>query len=185
MIGEFAGRLPADFDKEHPVYPKLDAILHELIEGYEDKVEIFVAANEKLKGLIGEQDAARPRSAEVAAKQVEKREKLALARKAAEDAIQRPLRGRQDAAPVLDFLVNDLGEAPAPRAPAIGRRRARRGRPRSRRWTPHLEREAQDRPGRAQEARDHGAQAAEEADRGPQHLGRRTTPRARPSSRSS
>jgi hypothetical protein len=105
MIGEFAGRLPADFDKDHPVYPKLDAILHELIEGYEDKVEIFAAANEKLKALVAEQDAAAAKIADAAAKQVEKREKLALARKAAEDAIRARYEEGKTQRPVLDFLV--------------------------------------------------------------------------------
>lgn len=105
MLGDFAGRLPADFNKDHPTYPRLDAILHELIEGYEDKVEIFAAANEKLRALIGEQDAAAAKVAEAAARQVEKREKLALARKAAEDEIRKRYEEGKTQRPVLEFLV--------------------------------------------------------------------------------
>jgi len=105
ILGDFAGRLPAEFDQKHPIYPRLDAIIHELIEGYEDKVEIFVAANAKLRALVAEEEAREAKETEVAAKQVEKREKLALARKAAEDEIRKRYAEGKTQRPVLDFLT--------------------------------------------------------------------------------
>ena len=105
ILGDFAGHLPADFDKEHATYPRLDAILHELIEKFDDKVDIFIATNEKLRALVAEAEAAEAREAAVAAKEVEKREKLALARKAAEDAIKARYHEGKTQRPVLDFLV--------------------------------------------------------------------------------
>ena len=105
ILGDFAGRLPQDFDKEHAVYPGLDRILHELLEGFEEKVEIFVAANEKLRALVAEEDAREARETEVAAKQVDKRERLALARKAAEGEIRKRYEEGKTQRPVLDFLI--------------------------------------------------------------------------------
>jgi hypothetical protein len=106
ILGDFAGHLPAEFDKEHAIYPKLDAILHALIEGYEDKVEIFVATNEKLRALVAEEEARAAKETEAASKEVEKREKLALARKAAEEQIKARYVESKTQRPVLDFLVN-------------------------------------------------------------------------------
>ena len=106
VIGDFGGRLPPEFDKEHPVYSKLDAILHELIEKFDDKVDSFVAANEKLRALAAEGEAEEKKETEVAAKQVEKREKLALARKSAEEAIKARYEEGKTQRPVLEFLIN-------------------------------------------------------------------------------
>lgn len=105
ILGDFAGRLPQDFDKEHRTYPRLDQILHELIEGFEEKVEIFVAANEKLRVLVAEEEAREAKETEAAAKHVDKRERLALARKDAEDEIRKRYEEGKTQRPVLDFLV--------------------------------------------------------------------------------
>ena len=105
ILGDFAGHLPADFDKEHAIYPKLDAILHELLAGYDDKVEIFVATNEKLRALVAEEEAREAKETEAASKQVEKREKLALARNAAEEEIKARFAEGKTQRPVLEFLV--------------------------------------------------------------------------------
>ena len=105
IIGDFAGRLPADFGKEHPMYPKLDAVLHELIEKYDDKVESFALANEKLKVLAAEEDAREKSEVDVVAKDVEKREKLALARNAAQEAIKERFDEEKVPRSVLDFLL--------------------------------------------------------------------------------
>jgi hypothetical protein len=105
IIGDFAGRLPADFDKEHPMYPKLDAVLHELIEKYDDKVESFIAVNEKLQALAAEEDAREKSEVDAVAKDVEKREKLALARNAAQEAIKERFDEEKVPRAVLDFLL--------------------------------------------------------------------------------
>lgn len=106
IVGEFAGTLPPDFDKGHPSYPKLDSILRELIERFDDKVESFAATNEKLRALAAEGEARAAKETEAAARQVEKRERLALARKAAEEAIRARYAEGKTQRPVLDFLVN-------------------------------------------------------------------------------
>jgi hypothetical protein len=106
IIGDFAGHLPQDFDKGHPIYPKLDAILHELIEKFDDKVDIFVATNEKLRALVAETEAVEAKESEVEAKKVEKREKLALARRAAEEEIKKRYAEGKTQRPVLDFFTN-------------------------------------------------------------------------------
>ncbi len=105
ILGDFAGRLPQDFGKDHAAYPRLDKILHDLIEGFEEKVEIFVAANEKLRALVAEEEARAAKETEAAAKHVDKRERLALARKDAEDEIRKRYEEGKTQRPVLDFLV--------------------------------------------------------------------------------
>jgi hypothetical protein len=105
ILGDFAGHLPQDFDKGHPVYPKLDAILHELIEKFDEKVDIFVATNDKLRALVAEQEATQAKVTQAASREVEKREKLALARKSAEEAIKARYAEGKTQKPVLDFLV--------------------------------------------------------------------------------
>lgn len=105
IIGDFAGRLPSDFGKDHPMHPKLDAVLHELLESFDDKVESFAAANEKLKALAAEEDAREKKEIDVAAREVEKREKLALARNAAQEAIKERFDEEKVPRPVLDFLL--------------------------------------------------------------------------------
>ena len=87
------------------MHPKLDAVLHELLESFDDKVESFAAANEKLKALAAEEDAREKKEIDVAAREVEKREKLALARNAAQEAIKERFDEEKVPRPVLDFLL--------------------------------------------------------------------------------
>jgi hypothetical protein len=105
IIGDFAGRLPSDFGKDHPMHPKLDAVLHELLESFDDKVESFATANEKLRALATEEDAREKTEVDKAAKEVEKREKLALARNAAQEAIKERFDEEKVPRSVLDFLL--------------------------------------------------------------------------------
>jgi hypothetical protein len=105
ILGDFAGRLPADFDKEHPTYPKLEAMLHQLIEGYEDKIDIFVATNEKLRALVGEEEQRAAREADVASRQVAQRENLALAGNDARTEVKARMQEGKAPRPVIAFLA--------------------------------------------------------------------------------
>src|SRR5258708_7946648 len=46
ILGEFAVRLPHDFDDKHPLWPKLEPIEHEIVEKFQDKVDVFITGNE-------------------------------------------------------------------------------------------------------------------------------------------
>ena len=105
ILGDFAGRLPADFDKEHPTYPKLDALLHEVIEGYEDKVEIFAATNEKLRALMAEEEQRAAKEADIASRQVVQRENLALAGNDARTEVKSRMQEGKAPKPVIAFLA--------------------------------------------------------------------------------
>jgi len=105
ILGDFAGRLPADFDKEHPTYPKLDALLHEVLTGYEDKLDIFQTTNEKLRALMGEEEQRAAKEADVAARQVAQRENLALAGNDARDVVKARLKEGKAPKPVMSFFA--------------------------------------------------------------------------------
>ncbi len=105
ILGDFAGRLPADFGKDHPQYPKLDALLHELITGYEDKVEIFVATNQKLRGLMAEEEERAAKEADAASRQVAQRENLALAGNDARSEVKARMKDGKLPQPVVAFLA--------------------------------------------------------------------------------
>jgi len=105
ILGDFAGRLPADFDREHPTYPKLDALLHEVLAGYEDKLDIFQATNAKLRALMGEEEQRAAKEADAAARQVAQRENLALAGNDAREQVKSRMKEGKAPKPVIAFLA--------------------------------------------------------------------------------
>ena len=53
-LGEFSAQLPADFGESDPVYQKLESILENVTEEFEDDVKIFDDARQQLDTLIAE-----------------------------------------------------------------------------------------------------------------------------------
>jgi hypothetical protein len=105
LLGELGARLPADFDDKHPVYTKLAPIELEIVEKFEDKVEIFVAANEKLQAFIAEEDQRAAQVTEVESKRLEQLENLSAGRNAAQEEIRARLREHHPGKAVRDFLA--------------------------------------------------------------------------------
>jgi hypothetical protein len=105
LLGQLAGRLPADFDEKHALYPRIEPIELEIVEKFDDKVEIFVGANEKLRALLAEDDQRAAAAVEAESKRVEQLENLSAGRTAAQEEIRSRLRDRHPAAAVRDFLV--------------------------------------------------------------------------------
>jgi hypothetical protein len=106
-LGEISARLPADFDASSPMYGRLDAILHELIDGFEDDIAIFDAVRERLQSLVAEEDQRIEQETQSSAKQVEQKENLAIAKSVAQAEIKVRIRGAQVPLPVLKFLVQE------------------------------------------------------------------------------
>ena len=79
LLGELGARLPADFDDKHPVYEKLAPIELEIVEKFEDKVEIFIAGNEKLQAFVAEEDQRAAQVTDVESKRLEQLENLSAA----------------------------------------------------------------------------------------------------------
>jgi hypothetical protein len=105
LLGEFAARLPADFDEKHPLHAKLEPIEHEVVEKFEDNVEIFVAANEKLGALVAEEDQRAAAATQVEAKRLEQLENLSAGRNAAQEEIRARFRDHHPGKAVRDFLA--------------------------------------------------------------------------------
>jgi hypothetical protein len=105
LLGQLAARLPADFDEKHPLYPKLEPVELEIVEKFTDNNEVFVAANEKLRALIAEDDQRAAAAVQVESKRVEQLENLSAGRSAAQEEIRARLRERHPAHAVRDFLV--------------------------------------------------------------------------------
>ncbi|HZP92702.1 MAG TPA: DUF1631 family protein [Burkholderiales bacterium] len=106
-LGEVSARLPADFNASNPLYAQLEEILQELIDGFEDNIEIFDAVRERLQTLIAEEDRRVEQEMQSAARQIEQQESLALAKTVAQAEIKVRLRGRDVPRQVSEFLVEE------------------------------------------------------------------------------
>jgi hypothetical protein len=104
-LGEIAARLPADVSASNPAFGRMDKILQELLEGFENDIEIFDVVREKLQTLLTEEDQRIEEEAQSTEKQIEQKESLALAKTVAQTEIRVRLRGRKVPRPVLEFLL--------------------------------------------------------------------------------
>ncbi|HWQ39242.1 MAG TPA: DUF1631 family protein [Burkholderiales bacterium] len=106
-LGEISARLPPDFDASNPLYGRLQAILQELIDGFEDDIEIFNGARERLQALMIEQDARIQEQTQSSAKQVEQKETLALAKTVAQAEIKMRIRAGGIPSALQEFLMQE------------------------------------------------------------------------------
>src|SRR4029079_10862183 len=86
-LGQIGYRLPADFADTQPLFAKLEGFIEEIVEGFQDNVEIFDTVREKLEEIITEYDHRQNEETEKAQKAAEQAEALALAKAAAQDEI--------------------------------------------------------------------------------------------------
>ncbi len=105
LLGELGSRLPSDFDDKHQMYPKLEPVEREIVDKFEDNVEVFNAANEKLKAFIAEEDQRAAQVTMVETKRLEQLENLAAGRTAAQEEIRARLRDHHPAKAIRDFLA--------------------------------------------------------------------------------
>ena len=104
-LGEIALRLPADFGTANPLFPRLESILQELVDGFQDNIEIFDTVRERLQGLVAEEDQRLEQENQAAARRLEEMENLALAKSVAQDEIKARIDAHQLPGPVLEFLI--------------------------------------------------------------------------------
>ena len=104
-LGELASRLPADVNASNPLFGRMETILQELSDGFEDNVEIFVVMRERLQTLITDEDQRVGQETQSAATQMEQKESLALAKTVAQAEIKVRIRDRMVPRPVIEFLV--------------------------------------------------------------------------------
>jgi hypothetical protein len=106
VLGQIGLRLPQDFGAESPLFPRLEAFIKELVDGFQEKMEIFDTVRAELQKLIDESDATVAKSMEATEKEMEKGERLALAKVAAEEEIRKRVGGQmQIPRPIVRFLA--------------------------------------------------------------------------------
>ncbi|HLX23290.1 MAG TPA: DUF1631 family protein [Usitatibacter sp.] len=105
LLGELGARLSSDFDDKHEMYPKLEPVEREIVDKFEDNVEVFDAANEKLKAFIAEEDQRVAQATQVESKRLEQLENLSAGRTAAQEEIRTRLREHHPGKAVRDFLA--------------------------------------------------------------------------------
>ena len=104
-LGEISLRLPADFNASSPQFGRMEVILQELIDGFENNMEIFDVARGRLETLIAEEDRRVEQETLSAANQIEQKERLALAKAVAQAEIKARVRASNVPVPVLEFLI--------------------------------------------------------------------------------
>jgi len=105
-LGEIAMRLPADFSAANPMFDRIQAILQELVDGFQDNLEIFTTVREQLLALIAEEDQRIEDETQSTARHLEDMEKLALAKSVAQEEIRTRVEAHMAMpVPVREFLV--------------------------------------------------------------------------------
>ncbi|HUQ29547.1 MAG TPA: DUF1631 family protein [Usitatibacter sp.] len=105
-LGQIGLRLPADFGASHQLFPRLEAFIRELVDGFQEKMEIFDKVRAELEEIITEVDARVANEMEPAQKVLQRGESLALAKVAAEEEIRKRIAGATTLPrPIVRFLA--------------------------------------------------------------------------------
>ena len=105
-LGQIGLRLPPDFGAENPLFGKLEKFIKELVDGFQEKMEIFDKVRAELEEIISEQDAFVAQEMEASSKELELSERLSLAKVSAEDEIKKRVGGHMEIPrPIVRFLA--------------------------------------------------------------------------------
>jgi hypothetical protein len=104
-VGDIALRLPADFDASSPLFSRLQRILQELVDGFQDDIEVFTAAREQLYALLAEEDQRVEEQTRAEAQRAEESENLELARSVAQEEIRTRVLAHKVPLAVVEFLA--------------------------------------------------------------------------------
>lgn len=104
-LGEIALRLPADFDTANPLFARLESVLQDLVNTFQDNFEIFDSARERLQALVAEEDRRVEQENQAVVKRVEETENLALAKSVAQNEVKARIQTHNLPGPVLEFLI--------------------------------------------------------------------------------
>jgi hypothetical protein len=105
MLGEIALRLPPDFASTNPLYSRLETFMQELVDGFQEKIEIFETVRGHLEALIAEDDQRVSVTMQATATALEQSESLALARTVGREAIKARVLSAMPPRPVLEFMA--------------------------------------------------------------------------------
>lgn len=106
VLGQIGLRLPPEFDATSPLFPRLEAFIQQLVDGFKEKMEIFDQVRAELEGIIAEDDKRVSEAMQATEKQLQQAESLAVAKSVA----QQEIRSRVEAAvnppvAVIHFLA--------------------------------------------------------------------------------
>ena len=105
VLGQIGMRLPPEFDSESPLFPRLEKFIQELVDGFQEKMEIFDQVRAQLEAIIAEEDKRVAEQMKATEAQLQQQEKLAVASAAAQDEIRtRVMVFPKTPRPVVDFL---------------------------------------------------------------------------------
>ncbi|MFN0300900.1 MAG: DUF1631 family protein [Burkholderiales bacterium] len=105
MLGELALRLPPDFASTSPLYSRLETFMQELVDGFQEKIEIFETVRGHLEALIAEDDQRVSVTMQATTTALEQSESLALARAVGREAIKARVLSAMPPRPVLEFMA--------------------------------------------------------------------------------
>jgi hypothetical protein len=105
-LGEISSRLPAEFNASNPLFGRLEAIIQELMNNFQDSVEIFDVVRERLQILVDEEDRRVDQETRSAAKRIEQNESLAASKTMAEFEVKARVQAGKLPRPVIEFLVH-------------------------------------------------------------------------------
>jgi hypothetical protein len=104
-FGELALRLPVEFSASSPLFPRLDAVVQQLLDGFQEDIAVFDAAQAELRAIIAEDEQRIEAQTRAVAERVAQAESLAVAKSVAEDEVRARVQGGRLPGPVLEFLV--------------------------------------------------------------------------------
>jgi len=87
-LGDIALHLPPDFGSSSPLYIELDRLVQKLIDSFQDNVDVFEAMRAEVERMTSEGVQRAEAEARDLAQEVERKEKLALAKAVAQHAIK-------------------------------------------------------------------------------------------------
>jgi hypothetical protein len=105
-LGEISSRLPADFSTSNPLFGHLEAIIQELMDKFQDNIEIFDTVGKRLRTLVEEQDQRAEEEARLAAKRIEQNESLAASKTMAEFEVKARVESGKLPRAVREFLMH-------------------------------------------------------------------------------
>jgi len=104
-FGDLAARLPADFGTEHATFKRIEALVQQIVDTFQEDVGVFDGARTQVEALIAEHDEHVQVESQAAAKRIEQTENLAVAKTAAEDEVKSRVQSQKMPGPVLEFIV--------------------------------------------------------------------------------
>ncbi len=105
-LGEISSRLPGEFNASNPLFGRLEGIIQELMNNFQDNMEIFDVVRERLQNLVEEEDQRSEEQTQAAAKRIELDERLAASKTMAEYEVKTRVEAGNLPRPVIEFLVH-------------------------------------------------------------------------------